>query len=65
MLEKDGTSFRFSCPNKTDPDPDNGQSAILCLLCGAMVCSNSVCCRKPLEGDEETKIGGLIQHMQA
>ena len=51
------------CPIKT-ADGDDGQAAMLCLLCGEMVCTNSLCCQKPLEEDASIKIGGLTQHTQ-
>ena len=52
------------CPRSAIIGGDGSQAAMLCLLCGEMICTNSYCCRKTLEEDDGIQIGGLTQHSQ-
>lgn len=54
----------FECPRTALIGGDGSQAAMLCLLCGEMICTNSYCCRKTLEEDDGIQIGGLTQHSQ-
>ena len=55
----------FQCPNH-DPNAlvkDENRGAMLCLVCGEMLCTNSYCCKKTLPYDGgNVKIGGFCQH---
>ena len=64
---------RFQCPQRLDGREysDDGQAAMLCLVCGEMLCTNSYCCQKVVEGEGEERneedkirIGGFTQHAQ-
>ena len=50
------------CPRSAELGGDETQAAMLCLLCGEMICSNSYCCRKSIDGYETVKVGGLTHH---
>ena len=58
------------CPNSIADSEygEEGQAAMLCLVCGEMLCTNSYCCQKAVEGMGEgvnaTRIGGFTQHTQ-
>ena len=63
----------FQCPQRSDGREysDDGQAAMLCLVCGEMLCTNSYCCQKvvEVEGEERSeedklRIGGFTQHAQ-
>ena len=63
----------FQCPQRSDGREysDDGQAAMLCLVCGEMLCTNSYCCQKvvEIEGEERNeedkiRIGGFTQHAQ-
>ncbi|CAI8025784.1 E3 ubiquitin-protein ligase UBR2, partial [Geodia barretti] len=64
---------KFKCANHV-VDGDDGQAAMLCLLCGQMLCTNSYCCMTDVEDEEEEednqpghkrlRIGGLTRHAQ-
>jgi E3 ubiquitin-protein ligase UBR2 len=60
---------KFQCSNHA-VDGDDGQAAMLCLLCGQMLCTNSYCCMREVEGEETgpghkpLRIGGFTQHAQ-
>ena len=63
----------FQCPQRSDGREysDDGQAAMLCLVCGEMLCTNSYCCQKvvEVEGEERNeedkiRIGGFTQHAQ-
>lgn len=56
--------FIHSCPRASQLGGDESQAAMLCLLCGEMLCSNSYCCRKSvqLEGEETVQLGGMANH---
>lgn len=46
-----GTNFCSftSCPRSSDDEPKN---FALCMFCGAMLCSQSQCCREEVNGEE-------------
>ena len=62
----------FHCPQRSGGREysDDGQAAMLCLVCGEMLCSNSYCCQKVVDlgeerSDEDTlRVGGFTQHAQ-
>lgn len=49
---------------------DDGQAAMLCLVCGTMLCTNSYCCQvevvkdDTMDSEKKTRIGGFTQHVQ-
>ncbi|XP_029189284.2 E3 ubiquitin-protein ligase UBR2-like [Acropora millepora] len=49
----------FTCPNS---DGDDSRAPALCLVCGAMLCSQSYCCQTEVEGGE--KVGACAAHAQ-
>uniref|UniRef100_A0A667XHJ0 E3 ubiquitin-protein ligase n=1 Tax=Myripristis murdjan TaxID=586833 RepID=A0A667XHJ0_9TELE len=46
----------FQCPKSTD---DDRKHPTLCLFCGVMLCSQSVCCQTQLDGDD---VGACTAH---
>ena len=61
----------FQCPQRAGGrEYSDGQAAMLCLVCGEMLCTNSYCCQKVVdEGEEQSdeeklRIGGFTQHAQ-
>ncbi|XP_056151209.1 E3 ubiquitin-protein ligase UBR1 [Lampris incognitus] len=46
----------FQCPKSTD---DERKHPTLCLFCGAMLCSQSICCQTQLDGDD---VGACTAH---
>ena len=57
----------YRCPNRVvvSEYSDSGQEAMMCLVCGEMLCTNSYCCQHHVEGvDEETGVGGFTNHSQ-
>lgn len=69
VLVKDAAAFQ--CPQRLVDATygDDGQATMLCLLCGAMLCTNSYCCQVEVEkentmGSEKRRIGGFTQHVQ-
>ena len=63
----------FQCPQRAGGGEygDDGQAAMLCLICGKMLCTNSYCCQKVVEvegeersEEEKLRIGGFTQHAQ-
>ena len=61
----------FLCPQRAGGrEYSDGQAAMLCLVCGEMLCTNSYCCQKVVdEGEEQSdeeklRIGGFTQHAQ-
>lgn len=59
----------FQCPQHIGDEDfvaDEGQAAMLCLVCGEMLCTNSFCCQKgiSMRGGESCRLGGFNQHAQ-
>ena len=52
-------AFLSRCPNS---DGDDSRAPALCLVCGAMLCSQSYCCQTEVEGGE--KVGACAAHAQ-
>ena len=62
----------FKCPKRLMEGEDS-QAAMLCLVCGDMLCTNSYCCQvivsgsngdEDSESQEEKRIGGFVNHAQ-
>ncbi|XP_062910214.1 E3 ubiquitin-protein ligase UBR1 isoform X1 [Mobula hypostoma] len=47
---------QHSCPRSSDDEPKN---LALCMFCGAMLCSQSQCCREEVNGEE---FGACVAH---
>lgn len=58
----------LKCPRRTEDMAVIGenQAAMLCLVCGEMLCTNSFCCMKTLtlKDGGSVKLGGFCQHAQ-
>ena len=68
-LVKKAASFQCSKRVVEESYGDDGQAAMMCLICGAMLCTNSYCCQTEVEkedamDDKKTRIGGFTQHTQ-
>ncbi len=67
VLVKKAADFQCSKRVVDENYGDDGQAAMLCLVCGAILCTNSYCCQVEIDiEDEEDKlrIGGFNQHAQ-
>ena len=59
----------FHCPKRSVNEAfgDDSQATMLCLVCGAMLCTNSYCCQVEIDkedGNKKVRIGGFTQHVQ-
>ncbi len=57
------------CPNRVvgGEYSDDGQEAMMCLLCGKLLCTNSYCCLQTVELENKShpvRIGGFTHHIQ-
>lgn len=65
VLVKSAASFQCSKRLMTETYNDDGQAAMLCLVCGNMLCTNSYCCQIEMEKEsDKIRIGGFTQHAQ-
>lgn len=62
----------FQCAKRVVEEAygEDAQATMLCLICGALLCTNSYCCQLEVEGRNDKddvkkiRIGGLTQHVQ-
>lgn len=70
VLVKKAAAFQCSKRLVDEAYGDDGQAAMLCLVCGTMLCTNSYCCQievikeDSMDSDKKTRIGGFNQHAQ-
>ena len=69
-LVKNAAAFQCSKRLVEESYSDDGQSAMLCLVCGTMICTNSYCCqievgrKDSMDSGDKAQIGGFTQHSQ-
>lgn len=69
VLVKKAASFQCSKRLVEENYADDGQAAMMCLVCGTMLCTNSYCCQTEVEKEnaidnKKARIGGFTQHTQ-
>lgn len=70
VLVKKAAAFQCEKRLVDKPFGDDGQAAMLCLVCGNMLCTNSYCCQVEVEKEDgmdpskKVRIGGFTQHAQ-
>lgn len=60
---------RYRCPKRAvgGEYSEDGQDAMICLLCGKLLCTNSYCCQQTIEvedSDRPVRVGGFTHHIQ-